>query len=428
MLIGCVLPVMASLGSELPGGELFGSSVAAVGDADGDGCADFAVSLGTLSAHGTPTECTHASVAILSGVDGHRIATGAFGLHVERFSQHSLVEFGDVDADGSPDLGFVGWRWVVPVEGSRAKWGWVVAILSGKDAGTLRSWSFDGRRRGVSITNVPDMDVDGAPEIAVAVGCRASEDRFGSVWIRSGKSGQLLQQFDGTSTARISGDEITTAGDFDRDGRADLAISVEGRDDFVDGRIEVRSSLTGERLLRIAEEGGLRGGTFATVGDIDGDRMDELAVGAVPHGAYGHYDVRIHSGADGRVLRTIPGLLDEAKSGDVVATGDCDGDGTPDVLVSEYAPFSWGIARLVSGRDGSTLMQSDSAPYSENDWTEELGYSIAHIGDTDGDGTGDVVLGCCNPWSDQTGWVQLCSGRSGLVRFAVDQRVIDESK
>jgi hypothetical protein len=231
----------------------------------------------------------------------------------------------------------------------------------------------------------------------------------------------------GTVSARIVGDGIASAGDRDHDGRADLAIVVE-QADYTGGRIEICSSATGERLVRLPEAGDRRGGRFCNVGDVDGDLADDLAIAAVPHGGYGHYDVRIQSGADGNVLRTLPGLFDGAKSGDVVAIGDCDGDGTGDLFVTEYAPLWWGIARILSGRDGSTLMQVDSAPYAEKNWADLLGYSVARIGDADGDGASDVVVGCCNPWSDQAGWVQVCSGRTGVPRFAVDQRVVDETK
>ena len=118
------------------------------------------------------------------------------------------------------------------------------------------------------------------------------------------------------------------------------------------GRVYVHSGKDGARLLTLTGEGPGEGfGTSAsTAGDIDGDGHADLAVGAWQYGAAAISGGRIyvHSGKDGRLLRTITCRIPGDTLGfDSVGIGDTDGDGTVDLLLtSAYS----GINGYHSGR------------------------------------------------------------------------------
>ena len=147
---------------------------------------------------------------------------------------------------------------------------------------------------------------------------------------------------------------VAVAGDVDTDGVPDAYAS-----DFPNrakgpstGRVYVHSGKSGARLLTLTGEGAGEGfGTSAsTAGDIDGDGHADLAVGAWQYAAAAISGGRIyvHSGKDGRLLKTItcrtPG---DTLGFDSVGIGDADGDGTVDLLVtSAYS----GVNGYRSGR------------------------------------------------------------------------------
>lgn len=152
-------------------------------------------------------------------------------------------------------------------------------------------------------------------------------------------------------------------------------------------------------------------------GDIDGDGVPDVAVGAIQDGvpAVGPGYVRIHSGSDGSLIRQIDGNV----TGDVFGTsidnaGDCNGDGIPDLIVG--APFAhvngqWkGYAQLHSGSDGSVLHTF----VGDND-DDFFGIRVCGIGDVNGDGHGDIAAGAVQWLSNGTGYVKILSGFDGSL-------------
>jgi hypothetical protein len=161
-------------------------------------------------------------------------------------------------------------------------------------------------------------------------------------------------------------------------------------------------------LGTIVGEAGWRLGTaLAGPGDLDGDGVPDIVVGAPGLGNGGA--VLVYSGASRTEIRRYVGGPAAPLGEVVVAPGDIDNDGIGDILVGspragEFPTLRRGLVRLYSGRDGS-LIQEHPGRHSEG----QFGFSATGIGDLDGDGWDDYGIG--QPFRE---WrVSAYSGRTG---------------
>ncbi|MCI0588484.1 MAG: FG-GAP-like repeat-containing protein [Planctomycetes bacterium] len=163
------------------------------------------------------------------------------------------------------------------------------------------------------------------------------------------------------------------------------------------------------------------GRSVARAGDVDGDGIPDIVVGA-PQGPTAPGYARVYSGASGALLLTLTGAAAGDRFGwSVSSAGDVDGDGSDDVIVgapsSTVPTFGIGYARVVSGATGSTLLT-----LAGNTTFEEFGFAVAGMGDVDGDATPDVAVGAPNAWNGtgcDSGEVRLHSGASGASLYTI---------
>src|SRR5262245_30710714 len=141
-------------------------------------------------------------------------------------------------------------------------------------------------------------------------------------------------------------------------------------------------------------DGDALGRAVARVGDVDGDAVADFVVGAPAatgaESAPGY--ALVISGADGvRIHRLLTDGAADLFGWAVAGVGDADGDGVPDVLVGEpgSAPVA-GEARLFSGLTGDELLELSSG--SGDSW-DGFGFAVAGLGDIDGDGHTDFAIG-----------------------------------
>lgn len=129
------------------------------------------------------------------------------------------------------------------------------------------------------------------------------------------------------------------------------------------------------------------------LGDVDGDGVADIAVGA-PLVRVGEGDTRrcvgavsVHSGSSGKLLWAAFGEAEGDELGRGAATTpDSNGDGVPELVA-----FGACTPRLLSGRDGSLMRL---LPPEDDDLAAGLGRGgLSPAGDLDGDGHRDIVFG-----------------------------------
>jgi len=220
---------------------------------------------------------------------------------------------------------------------------------------------------------------------------------------------------------------IASLGDLDGDGVQDLAVGAVGDDDGADAAgavwiLFLNADRTLKAATRISETGGGLvadlhdsdgfGRALAGLGDLDGDGVPDLAVGAneddtgaTDAGAVyvlflrrdgsvkGQHKI---SALSGDPLDFLPRRGSEFGAS-IAGMGDVDGDGIPDVAIG--ARFSNSVQTCFLRRDGS-VRQSLNVTYGRNGFTDRatsfvdlLGMSIANMGDFDGDGVNDLLVG-----------------------------------
>ncbi len=303
-------------------------------------------------------------------------------------------------------------------------------------------------RFGRGLAALGDLDGDGVGDLAVGV---ARDDDGGSdrgaVWILflntdgTVKSHQKISDTEGGFTGILDdsdrfGNSVASLGDLDGDGVGDLAVGARHDDDGgtppnaergavwilflnTDGTVKSHQKIS-------ATEGGFTGilddfddfgNSVASLGDLDGDAVGDLAVGAHTDGDGGPsrgavWILFLKTNGTVKSLQKISdtagdftGILDDGDvfGESVAALGDFDGDGVGDLAVGADQDNDGGSNRgavwiLLLNTDG-TVKSHQKISDTEGGFTgilddgDEFGEAVAALGDFDGDGVGDMAVG-----------------------------------
>jgi Ca2+-binding RTX toxin-like protein len=314
--------------------------------------------------------------ASLNGVNGFKIVGGPLGDNHGAGS--TVASAGDINGDGFDDIvvaryqPFYSDAYVVFGHAGSTFADVVLTDLDGTNG--FRIGYFDGRSRGHTVASAGDINHDGYDDLLIGAG----DDLDGAAYVVFGKAGGFnseidLHLLDGTDGFKIrsatfgdyAGMAVNPAGDVNGDGFADVIIGairdstgdyyagaayvVFGHAGVFDAVLEL-SSLDGTNGFKIIgpDYYGYAGWSVDTAGDFNGDGFDDLIVSAayadsskgavyVVFGQASGFDATLDLATlDGDTGFRVAGTDDFGLFGFSVASiGDLNGDGFDDLVVSQ---------------------------------------------------------------------------------------------
>jgi hypothetical protein len=317
---------------------------------------------------------------------------------------------GDTNGDNIPDV-------IASAPG-----GGYAKVYSGRDGKVLLTMKAETSNDnfGAHSSGVGDVNHDGFADVIVgAPNNRAGGDKAGRAYVYSGKDGSILL----TLTGERAGDAFGSAvAGFSDKNRTLLIVGAPSAGPRQTGRTYVYDSLATKPkfVLDSDETGAAFGAMFIAVpGDVDGDGAPDVYVSDWSNSANGPMTGRVYvySGKDGHPLLTLTGeMAGEGFGTSPSVAGDVDGDGHADLIVGAWqysgAATSGGRAYLYSGKDGH-LMKTFTCKTPG----DTFGFDAVNLGDVDGDGTVDFLV--TSGWSGVHGFH---SGRVFIISSGIQSK------
>jgi hypothetical protein len=406
-------------------GANFGWSVGTAGDVNGDGYSDVIVGAPLYDGghdnegqayvyHGSPTGLTTSPNWTAESDQ----AGANFG--------YSVGTAGDVNGDGYSDV-IVG----APYYDSDETDEGLTYVYHGSATGlsTTADWTAEsdqiGASFGYSVGTAGDVNGDGYSDVIVGAPYYDNDQTDeGWAYVYQGSATGLAASVAWTAESDQAGASfgwsVGTAGDVNGDGYSDVIVGAplyngghdnEGRAYFYHG--SSTGLATSHNWTAESDQAGANFGySVGTAGDVNGDGYSDVIVSAPLYDSDETDEGRAyvyHGSTTG--LSTVVDWTVESDQADanfgwsVRTVGDVNGDGYSDVIVG--APY-YGNGQNEEGRayvyHGSAMGLSSTA-----DWTVEsdladirFGYSVGTAGDVNGDGYSDVIVGAPYYTNDQT--------------------------
>jgi hypothetical protein len=238
-----------------------------------------------------------------------------------------------------------------------------------------------------------DFNGDGKPDVVVF---KANVDGSpGSLSVLpgdgSGSLGPAITSPSHLTASVVPGVDFMAVGDFNHDGKPDVVLAGPSNSGPV-----------------LAVQAGQGDGTFAgehdyslpdypasvAVGDFNGDGLPDVAVGVAPSpGNTGPSGVYVFLGQTDGTL-AAPVLIDSSLNPTGLAVADLNGDGRADLVIADQGHFFPGSSQQVNGALHVYLGNADgtfTAVASPS--TAATNYTVAALGDLNGDGFPDLIVG-----------------------------------
>jgi len=281
--------------------------------------------------------------------------------------------------------------------------------IVGPDAGMGLRGSF-----GAAVASAGDVNGDGYGDLVVG-----APGGNGHVSIFAGGAGGLsttpLSVVEGSGGA--FGSVVSSAGDTDADGNADVVVGAPGEGQayvYRGGRAGLNPTglmLSTRPYARLPPFGG----SVTEVGDTDLDDRSDIAAGINDARPLGDRRVYVYRNAESEPVRILedpdPTIISRYFGGSLAGAGDVDGDGYADLAIGARNAES-GVIYLYPG--GVAGIEVYAQTTLTNATGERLGFSVDGAGDVNGDGYADLVAGTTVAKTGRGGVNIYSGGPAGL--------------